>query len=525
MDLTALLKKATVYRPQELSKEFGLEDLHYQYCLSEDNARIPEGWNLDNLQGWCLGAHSSLPIYQLRCKESTNTGWLIGFPILRGSLIRGSVIELSCELIDVNAEVDKLYYELTGSFTVIIINDYSQKVFLDSAGTLSAIYSGQDRILASSPAFVPYGDQTEDNNELIQQFGIPGKNNWIPFGLTPRCGVHRLLPNHSLDLSSFTVSRNWPISEFGSVDHTNSVVVEISTILKNLLGAIAEEFRPWLSLTAGMDSRTLLACAHENLDKMNFFTINFKEPSSELDCTISQKIAVDFKLRHSVLMYEEPSDPELRIWMYRIGCCANMIRVWYGQSGFTKLGTEQPYIAGTGSEVARGFYWLSSDSVDTVLSPEDIIDRLSLPSSEEVVEAAREWLDGVSGFNTYTVLDLLYIEQRLGCWASIGNTYANPQAGRFRITGFAGRRLYELMLSLPPEYRRDQRLPIDLIKSNCPDLLAIPFNKPITFSGRPRSKLRQFYRDVRKAGHLFLHGEFRTLRDSVMKRVNGSAHK
>ncbi len=71
-------------------------------------------------------------------------------------------------------------------------------------------------------------------------------------------------------------------------------------------------------------------------------------------------------------------------------------------------------------------------------------------------------------------MDLLYIEQRLGCWGgpqSIGAIFS------FVINPFCNRRIFTLMLSLPPQYKRQNKVSDDLIKHLWPELLKFPFNR------------------------------------------------
>ena len=50
---------------------------------------------------------------------------------------------------------------------------------------------------------------------------------------------------------------------------------------------------------------------------------------------------------------------------------------------------------------------------------------------------------------------------------------------RFLMYPLNSRRIYEKMLSLPQDYRREERLPEDLIRLKWPELLEFPFNEPV----------------------------------------------
>ena len=48
----------------------------------------------------------------------------------------------------------------------------------------------------------------------------------------------------------------------------------------------------------------------------------------------------------------------------------------------------------------------------------DLVQRMGLPLADRIIERGDQWLDGVPCENAFTILDLLYLEQRVGCWAS-----------------------------------------------------------------------------------------------------------
>ena len=95
--------------------------------------------------------------------------------------------------------------------------------------------------------------------------------------------------------------------------------------------------------------------------------------------------------------------------------------------------------------------------------------------------------------NTFSLLDLLYLEQRLGCWG--GPSGYGHVAGRCRLFPLMHRAVFDAMLQLPFEYRAAQRLAHDLINSRWPELLRLPFNTPTGrrgWSERLMSRYRRF---------------------------------
>ncbi|MDJ0688503.1 MAG: hypothetical protein QNJ41_08330 [Xenococcaceae cyanobacterium MO_188.B32] len=115
-----------------------------------------------------------------------------------------------------------------------------------------------------------------------------------------------------------------------------------------------------------------------------------------------------------------------------------------------------------------------SDLTSDAISTEEIVARLGFPAHPKLVEAAGCWISQLPLANPLDILDFLYIEQRLECWAG-PNHYGHTN--NIRIVPLSDREIFSLMLQLPADYRFRQQLATDLIKQLWPELLSIPFNK------------------------------------------------
>jgi hypothetical protein len=85
-------------------------------------------------------------------------------------------------------------------------------------------------------------------------------------------GVKRLLSNHYLDLDSWTAVRFWPRREDFSQDLDLDVAAGIvARDLSAFMRAVADEFKVGISLTAGYDTRILLAAARAVVHRVEAF--------------------------------------------------------------------------------------------------------------------------------------------------------------------------------------------------------------------------------------------------------------
>jgi hypothetical protein len=99
---------------------------------------------------------------------------------------------------------------------------------------------------------------------------------------------------------------------------------------------------------------------------------------------------------------------------------------------------------------------------------------MKLPSSERLQEAMRAWLRELPDLPFSTLLDFVYLEHRLGCWAAPHLYGAAPFA--VNLTPFSHRDIFDSMLRLPSAYRRGKALGGDIISATWPELTSLPYN-------------------------------------------------
>lgn len=98
-----------------------------------------------------------------------------------------------------------------------------------------------------------------------------------------------------------------------------------------------------------------------------------------------------------------------------------------------------------------------------------------MPYHKTVEEKVKEWLDSVPVTNKFTILDLAYMELRMCPWA-FAQSYAQNRFV-FHFSPMVNTEIYKLMFTLPPEYKRNNNLVLDIVRSEWPQLLDFPINK------------------------------------------------
>ena len=455
-------------------------NLPHQYILCQNATNVPSTWQTKNYGNWYLGHDKSLPVGELQDTNSKFIGWLLGYPIDRkGNLINHLKLNIAAESDDLISKFETSIYELGGRFVAVLLSQTTSRLYLDPIGSLATVYCPQQQIVASTTTLIPYTKKCDDNRELIEQLKITQRDGWYPFGLTPRNGIARLLPNHFLDLRQWQTRRHWPNWDANCQQPfdwriRDRYITEIANILTRQIGAIARTYPIYMSLTAGRDSRMLLACAKQHLDQIVFFTREIPDDSAKLDCEIASTLAHKFGLNHRLLPYQKATETELNQWLAQTGYCVAG-RVWRSVRTLKKLKGDRIYLPGLVAEVGRAYYWMNHDTSDEPISAVELLARLKMPITPLFQQKAQQWLSQLPTKNRFQVLDFLYLEQRLGCWAA--PLHYGLVNNSFCLSPFVHRRILEIMLSLPVTYRKNQLLAKDLVQQQWPELLELPFNE------------------------------------------------
>ena len=477
-------------------------DFPYQFVLARNVVEVPANWRVLREGGWRLAVHPRTRVFSISCGSDDFVGWVIGW-VINGS---GTIFEPAMRVDQSNraaspddtlASLEAELAQWAGRFVLIAITRAGEKVYTDASASLGVVFSRTAQVVASTASLIPLSKGSGTNAALVQALGLPIKDTWFPFGLTARTDIERLLPNRALDLAAWSTERLWPKTLVPRTTDPTETIRRIGRAVEASIGAVAAVRPVEMSLTAGRDSRMLLACARPWLDQISFFTFALPDPTARLDCDIARRLAGRAKLRHTVIPWVAASEQELHDWLERTGNCVAG-RVWKGAGVDAKLSEgEQIQLTGLAGEVGRAYYWRESDTEGSVLTEHEIVTRLRLPTDPLIVKATQDWWETVPVHDTLLKLDLLYIENRLGCWAG-PSMYGSQR--RFFLSPFNSRSVFDAMLSLPPDLRRTNFLPQALIEERWPELLLLPFNTPVGWKQSLKVSARYVARVVREDG-------------------------
>jgi hypothetical protein len=433
------------------------------YVLSTTAAEPPVGHSVRSLDGYSLVSGPGIPVHSLTAPSGAEIGWLLGWPVAAGAqLVSGTY----CIEPD---DPEPALYVLGGAWLAVLPK--VRRVYLDPAGTLGLVYSKALQRATPTSAWMP---EVPLDDDLVAALDIPAKFlNWYPFGVTPRRGVTRLLPNHYLDLHTWDSVRHWPNGRLPSTKPQEAIEV-VGTRTEETIRAIAP-LRPYMSLTAGRDTRMLLACARALADQIEYFTIAIPNRQGALDVDVASRIARRVRLNHTVLDPLPASDADLDEWQ-RLVDRTIAGYTWRNVRLHRTLDASRPYLPGEVGASAIAMYWVKSDTDSTELNAAGLCARLGFAPIPALLEASAAWLALLPDVGTFQRLDLLFGEMRTGCWAAaanVGHAESSP-----RIYPLAHRESIAAMMGLPADYKRRKVFGPDLIRTRWPELAELPFNRP-----------------------------------------------
>lgn len=198
----------------------------------------------------------------------------------------------------------KTIHELTGIFTIIIIDDNCVFVIGDACGIQTTFYTRNiGKIYVSSHTNI-IGDLLDLHyNTYIQElknyrfFKLFG--NSLPGDLTTFKEVRRLLPNHYLQI---TADGNVKEKRFylpHKLDRSEKEIAEqVAALMHSNMVLISRKWeKPGISLTGGCDSRTTLACANGLYHRFVCFSY-ISSDAEKIDAEAAKQICDAIGVKH-----------------------------------------------------------------------------------------------------------------------------------------------------------------------------------------------------------------------------------
>lgn len=364
--------------------------------------------------------------------------------------------------------------DFVGRFICYLEEDRGGAFYLDATGSLGLVYDPRSRTLASTPDLLPGAADRRGDPQLGTMVG----NAHYGFGETSISGVLRLMPNFALDTRDFTARRFWPTETPaavpGSNDRDAALIANIFANVRRNVERVIARGNAALHLTAGLDSRMVLAAAWASRRRVPFFTFATGSARPTADSEIAAQIARTYALDHVTLRTATLEPGRIAEACGRTGYCVSDQA--FQVSGISALiEGKWRFVSGLAGEVGRCFYWGAGDLGGGRPSADDLVARTRVIVGPGTMHAAKAWLNTLPELPAAMIWDLAYLEQRLAHWAG---AMTSGISGRMpAVSAFNSFAVIRGKLALSPQCRLSGAYPRDFIRLAEPDLLRIPVNR------------------------------------------------
>ena len=299
-------------------------------------------------------------------------------------------------------------------------------------------------------------------------------------------GIKHVLPNHYLDIKKIEIKRYWPNEPIKPLDF-NEAVLRSCTFLQGSLKAVAKRHQIMMAVTAGTDSRTLLAASRDISDKIYYFINNEDPIKNHPDIEIPKRIFSRLRIPFHVHAVSNDMDDEFRRIFLNNSFFASdrILRTIYNV--YFKNLSGRVNILGIG-EIGRTRY----GKVPKSLNAYALVYKLGYRKGSYVIAQGEKMLSEllpVSKSYGINIMTLFYWENTLANWGSTGNSESDIAIEE--INPYDSHLLYELFLGVNAKYTKYTN-PIlfkEMIHHMWPELMKWPINPPYTIKGRVKKYL------------------------------------
>lgn len=484
-------------------------DRRRQFILAPYPVGDLEAWKqLKVARDYHLHAHPDLPILQVRHRHIEMT--LLGFLVdpTEPSATDKEILERTAGSISCAQDAPVALSGLAGRWA-LFVHDGSDTIALNDPCGLRELYyttaSTEECWCASQPTTIArildLPMSLSGRKFVHSGYYCGNPEPFWPGWSTPFVGMAHLTPNHFLNLDSREVKRFWPCRPIIGVDREEGAQ-RAAACLRSLLEAVASRYALALPVTAGWDSRTLLAATRQHGDVYYYTVCGPWSPRHSADRLVPPRLLKRLGRPHREIRCPDKMSPDFAA-IY----CGN-VTTWHDMAGAMAEGLCAEYpqdrvsVSGHASEIARLGMYVRETYPSDVDSEALAVSVGMNPSESAVFQLAlpqfAEWLDGARHVEEdygYPVPELFYWEQRVGQWAANGQSQWDIVHDRF--TPFSCRPLLEAMLGTRREYRSnpDYLLYRDIITQLWPGVMCEPINPSLNSAAeRLKWAVRPFLR-------------------------------
>jgi hypothetical protein len=307
------------------------------------------------------------------------------------------------------------------------------------------------------------------------EFRAASEYKW-PGASTPYAAIGHLLPNRYLDLGTGSVHRYWPDRPLERIG-LRDAVHQLSELFKGLIKAAATRFDLALAVTAGLDSRLVLAASKDVSKKITYVTVRqWMAPDDHCDIVVSGRLLERLGLKHTVIKAPLTASPEFsRAFKDNVFLAHNHYEP-DAEAILKHFSRKKVVVTGSGGEVGRSYHSLPLENNGKVTA--EYLSKLEeMGSNDYAVRYFQQWLDDLGDLYNVSLLDLFEWDIGSGNWLAMTQLEFDI-AWKDILTPYNCRAIMALMLSVDEKYRKgpENRLFLETIRNLWPEVLSEPIN-------------------------------------------------
>lgn len=395
-------------------------------------------------------------------------------------------------------------YKLGGRWAIFAVNGEDKYLFNDALGLRQIFYTDvnvTDSLwVISQPGMgesLLHLNVSDAASAFIEsyQFRKMPEYRW-PSMATAFHELKHMLPNHYLDLNSWHCQRYWPSMSLPQIDRATGLS-KMTGLLTGMVKAATHRFDLAMGITAGLDSRTLLATSKDVSNQIDFLTVRQgKMSDSHMDLRVPASLLTKLGLPHRVIKAQPSMTADFSVTYKKNVFMAHDHYGADAEAIYNNIKRQKIVMTGSGAEVGRcSFRENFPLSHRRQVQGHDLARLQGMTNVPFAVDAFNEWLNGIKQHHNINILDLFEWEQGHGNWLAMTQQEMDF-AWKDIVAPYNCRELLVTMLSVDEKYRQGQKgeLFIDLIQQLWPETLSEPINpdkvNKINMKHRIRKKLR-----------------------------------
>ena len=311
--------------------------------------------------------------------------------------------------------------------------------------------------------------------------------------------IRKLLPNHYLDLRDGVAIRFWPHGPLVPRS-VNQCVEEVAPLIKGMLAAAANRYELAVAVTAGIDSRVVLAACRDIKERLRFVTVKqWHARQDHPDLQVATVLLKHLGLPHDVVQATAPTSSDFRS-VYKASVFgahdhyapdAEAILRYYNRERVT--------VTGSGGEIGRCPFREYLPLFDRKRVTPAYLSKIAIGRVHPFAERYfAQWMATLGADRTVNALDLFEWEQECGSWIAM-TALEFDIAWKDIFTPFNCRDVLVAMLATPPRCRKalEYGLFHKIAAALWPETLDLPVN--------PHRSLSSVKRYLRGANELLRH--------------------